>query len=35
MVGGRLLMKDRQLQTLDIEEIMFHVMRLAAGIASR
>jgi 5-methylthioadenosine/S-adenosylhomocysteine deaminase len=35
MVGGRLLMKDRQLQTLDIEEILFHVMRLSAGIASR
>jgi 5-methylthioadenosine/S-adenosylhomocysteine deaminase len=35
MVGGRLLMKNRQLQTLDIEEILFHARRLAAGIASR
>ncbi len=35
MVGGRLLMRNRQLQTLDIEEIMFHVKRLTAGIASR
>jgi 5-methylthioadenosine/S-adenosylhomocysteine deaminase len=35
MVGGRLLVKDRKLQRLDIEEILFHVMRLAAGIASR
>ena len=35
MVSGRLLMKDRQLQTLDIEKIMFHVMRLSAGITYR
>jgi len=35
MVGGRLLIKDRELQQLDIEEILFHVIRLSTGIASR
>jgi len=34
MVGGRVLMKERRLQTLDIEEIMFHVKRMAAEVAS-
>jgi 5-methylthioadenosine/S-adenosylhomocysteine deaminase len=34
MVGGRVLMKERRLQTLDIEEIMFHVKRMAAAVAS-
>jgi len=33
MVAGRLLLQDRQLQTLDIERIMREVNRLAAGIA--
>jgi 5-methylthioadenosine/S-adenosylhomocysteine deaminase len=34
MVGGRWLLRDRRLQTLDVEEIMRHVNRLAAAIAS-
>jgi 5-methylthioadenosine/S-adenosylhomocysteine deaminase len=33
MVAGRLLLKDRRLQTLDIERIMREVNRLAAGSA--
>jgi 5-methylthioadenosine/S-adenosylhomocysteine deaminase len=35
MVGGRMLVKDRRLLTLDIEEILFQVKRLAAAIAAR
>jgi hypothetical protein len=31
MVSGRLLLKDRQLQTLDIVEIMLHVSRLLSA----
>jgi 5-methylthioadenosine/S-adenosylhomocysteine deaminase len=33
MVAGRLLLQDRQLQTLDIAAIMRQVNRLAAGSA--
>ena len=35
MVAGRWLLKDRRLQTLDVEEIRRNVNRLAAGIALR
>jgi 5-methylthioadenosine/S-adenosylhomocysteine deaminase len=31
MVAGRWLLKNRQLQTLDVEEIMFQVNRMVAA----
>jgi 5-methylthioadenosine/S-adenosylhomocysteine deaminase len=34
LVGGQVLMRDRQLQTLDLEEILFHVQRIADAIPS-